>query len=172
MDAPGAIEGSGGLRTIFGKANALAAAGIESDFYCYKDPPARLPELAGVCRTHLGAQGGEFYSGSKLQGSYDAAIATFWDSVKLVRDQPVRTKLHFVQDYEAWFNPMSEGYLLAETAFWYGVQTITLGRWLARMLSYHFDKPSFLCGLRHRPGGLPEPRPDPARRRCLLHLSA
>ena len=54
-------------------------------------------------------------------------------------------RLYFVQDFEAYFNPVGDAYLMAENSYCYGLKPLTIGRWLRYKLqndfvveSYHF----------------------------------
>jgi glycosyltransferase involved in cell wall biosynthesis len=85
--------------------------------------------------------------------SADAAVATIWYSARLVRDLPFPcTKLYFVQDWEAYFNPVGDTYLLAENSYRYGLVPITIGRWLAARLGEEEGIPAYFYdfGADHR----------------------
>lgn len=74
----------------------------------------------------------------------DAVVATIWYSAVIVRDLPFACrKIYFVQDYEAWFNPMGDTYLMAENSYRCGLTPITIGRWLSYELHRRFDLDAF-----------------------------
>ncbi|WP_206171874.1 glycosyltransferase family protein [Thiorhodococcus mannitoliphagus] len=74
----------------------------------------------------------------------DAVIATIWYSAVIVRDLPFDCcKLYFVQDYEAWFNPIGDTYLLAEGSYRTGLTPVTIGRWLKQELASRFALPAY-----------------------------
>ena len=69
----------------------------------------------------------------------DMAVATIWYSARIIRDLPFPCRrTYFVQDLEAQFNPMGDGYLMAENSYRYGLHPITIGRWLTAMLFRDF----------------------------------
>ena len=86
---PDMIEGSGGIRTILTKANTLVEKGMVCDYYFYRHPHHMLPEMQAKAERFFQVKQGNFYCGAQLQKSYDLAIATAWDSMKVVRDLPV-----------------------------------------------------------------------------------
>ncbi|WP_413170695.1 hypothetical protein [Burkholderia latens] len=77
----------------------------------------------------------------------DMVFATIWYSAAVVRNLPFPTrKAYFVQDYEAYFNPMGDAFLRAENSYRCGLTPVTIGRWLRHELEsrfgaagYHFD---------------------------------
>jgi O-antigen biosynthesis protein len=142
---PEMIEGSGGLRTILAKANALAERGFICDYYFYRYPNHLLPEMRAKAERFFQVKHGDFYCGTHLQKNYDLAVATAWDSLKVVRDLNVPFKANFVQDYEAWFNPVGDAHLLSEVSFLFGLKNITLGKWLNRLLEVKFGERPYLC---------------------------
>lgn len=69
----------------------------------------------------------------------DMVVATAWYSARVARDIPGELKrVYFVQDYEAWFMPMGDGYLKAEESYQYGLVPLTIGKWLTRNLAHRF----------------------------------
>lgn len=80
-----------------------------------------------------------FYGWTKSTDA-NIAIATIWYSAIFVRDLPYACKkVYFVQDYEAYFNPMGDSFLLAENSYSYGLIPITIGRWLRHELKTRFN---------------------------------
>ena len=75
-------------------------------------------------------------SASNSRAQYDLAFATAWWTPQiLARQQDVKHKAYFVQDYEALFNPMGDAYLMAENSYRLGLTPITIGRWLTQRLA-------------------------------------
>lgn len=142
---PEMIEGSGGIRTMLAKAEALTERGMVCDYYFYRYPQSMLSDLVAKAERYFQVKGGDFYCGSQLQKKYDLAVATAWDSVKVVRDLNVPHKVQFIQDYEAWFNPLGDAHLWSETSFFFGVKPITLGKWLNRYIEVNFGERPYLC---------------------------
>lgn len=142
---PGMIEGSGGLRTILQNAEALTARGHACDLYVdHRPKPGTNPESADETvrdevRRLFGYDHPGVYAGFALRGSYDLAFATAWWTAPIVAALPpgIR-KAYFVQDFEAYFNPMGDGFLLAENSYRLGLTAVTIGRWLTRKLTGEF----------------------------------
>jgi O-antigen biosynthesis protein len=143
---PRLIEGSGGHRTMLEHARALEGCGHQCHLYLegtHSDPThgARLIEEMFGYRFSRVSFGWDDVPPS------DVAIATIWYSAAVVRNLPFPcARLYFVQDYEAYFNPMGDAFLLAENSYLYGLIPITIGRWLTHELgsrfnvaAYHFD---------------------------------
>lgn len=135
---PELIKGSGGHRTILHHAKNLEKNGYECHIY-----------IEGVGENKKGSHLIEKlfgYSFSKVQFGWeniaeaDGVIATVWYSAQVVRDINFNCKkFYFVQDYEAMFNPMGDGYLMAEASYGYGLTPITIGNWLRHELKSKFD---------------------------------
>lgn len=144
--SPSPIKGSGGVARIFKFAGELAKSGFKTDVYVF-DSGARSEEnIKAQALDFYGASGFQVICSTNLVGEYDFAMATRWDTAKLVRDSTANHKLYLVQDFEASFNPVGDGTILAENSYLYGLQPITYGRWLAKKLSveygcapYHLD---------------------------------
>lgn len=142
---PEVLEGSGGHRTIFNKINKLHENGYLNDIYFYSTHESRLSEAITNLETYFHVTVNEVYAGTLLQGDYLASVATLWDGAKFVAGHPVKHKIHFIQDYEAMFNPMGDGYLLGENAYTYDVTPIVLGKWLWKMMRFYYGKSPYLC---------------------------
>ena len=142
--APTPIPGSGGHRTIYNLAKALDAAGYKVHLfseqlgseYWYKEQ-----ELSG--------------SGVKLHERWfsgiipDVAIATIQHSVPYLSeffDEDVK-KLYFIQDFEAYFNPVSDASVRGENSFAEGHIPLCVGRWLTHVLRAQYGTPAASAGL-------------------------
>lgn len=136
--SPSPIKASGGVARIFNFAGALAKAGYITDVYVFDHGTKSREQIKTQAREYYGASGFQVVCGTELKGEYDFAMATRWDTAKLVRDATVRHKLYLVQDFEAGFNPVGDGTILAENSYMYGLQPITYGRWLATKLSIEY----------------------------------
>lgn len=138
---PAMIEGSGGIRTMLQNAAALSSHGHSCDVYV--DDRTRAPRaaaderVAGEVRRCFGYEGA-VYAGFDLRGEYDLVFATAWWTAAVAAAMPVPRKAYFVQDFEAWFNPMGDGFLMAENSYRLGLPAITIGRWLTHHLSGSF----------------------------------
>jgi glycosyltransferase involved in cell wall biosynthesis len=141
---PSLIEGSGGHRTIFQNIQYLIDKGYECDVYVEdKGDVKSADELPKQVKHFFDGCTCKFFLGFDLKGEYDIIFATVWYSAKIVRDfKTVAKKSYFVQDFEALFNPMGDGYLLACNSYCYGLHPITIGRWLSNKMQEEFNTPS------------------------------
>ncbi len=143
---PAPLRGSGGHRTIFQNVNALAAAGCECHVFVEAPPPDAEYHSADSARAlverYFGRVDAKFHVGFALDRDYDVAFATAWFTAEpLKASRRARRKAYFVQDYEAYFMPMSDGFLMAENSFRYGFHGATIGRWLTHRLGADFGMP-------------------------------
>lgn len=135
---PTLIEGSGGHRTILQHAAHLETCGHNCHIYLedtfgIEEPKKRIKNLFGFDFSNV-------TYGWNNSTDAEIAIATIWYSAIFVRDLPFECKkVYFVQDYEAYFNPMGDSYLLAENSYNYGLIPVTIGRWLRYELKNRFD---------------------------------
>lgn len=144
---PSFIEGSGGHRTILQNIHYITKKGFTCDAYVEdtgeikneEDLRKRVFKFFGECDCN-------FFLGYDLKGDYDIIFATAWYTAKVVRDYPTKAlKAYFIQDFEALFNPMGDGYLLACNSYCYGLSPITIGRWLSDKMKreYHTQSQYF-----------------------------
>jgi hypothetical protein len=141
---PPPIEGSGGIGEIFNRAHALCRVGAKVDFYfkdftSFSNAEALLQTIAYYGEHDFGV-----YPQPILQHRYDLAMATAWDSVPIVVRQQIPAKLYMIQDYEAYFNPMGDGFVLGTLSYARGLVPLTLGNWLAWRLHAEFGLNSFI----------------------------
>lgn len=139
---PQLIEGSGGHRTILQHAHALERAGHQCSLYI--EGTGEQSKAADIISRMFGYHFSDVRFGWDRIQPCDLAIATVWYSAAFVRDLGFPCfKGYFVQDYEAFFNPMGDAFLMAENSFRYGLIPITIGRWLQHELSDRFDVPAY-----------------------------
>ncbi len=142
---PGMIEGSGGIRTMLQNAEALTRRGHRCDIYVdHKPRPGEDTEAADrqvrdEAHRFFGYDRPGVYAGYALRDRYDLVFATAWWTAAIVARLPINArKAYFVQDFEACFNPMGDGYLLGENSYRLGLTPVTIGRWLTRKLAREF----------------------------------
>ena len=56
-----------------------------------------------------------------------------WDSSYIVKKLP-GYKMYFVQDYEPYFYPYGEKYILAKKSYELGLHMVTLGPWINKKI--------------------------------------
>lgn len=129
--------GSGGHRTVFQNFNYLAKHGYKCDLYVIdaKEPEEELK--ARIAKDYFDLNGG-IYTGKTLRKKYDMIIATYYETVECVVKMEAEKKVYFIQDYEPWFFPMSENYLMARKSYQYGLNGISIGKWLAKKIQESF----------------------------------
>lgn len=139
---PQLIEGSGGHRTMLQHASYLEKMGHTCIIYL-EDKSGKtnssevIQKLFGIKFKNV------VYDWNNAQ-SCDAAVATIWYSAPFVAALPFDCKrLYFVQDFEAYFNPVGDAYLMAENSYYYGLTPITIGRWLRHKLHNDFSIESY-----------------------------
>lgn len=138
---PFPIEGSGGISNIFYNMNYLSSKGF--DCHAYVENPNGLKtdkEIKNLVENYFGAVNGEIHAGFVVNEQFDLIFATAWYTAKIVRDINQNCKkAYFVQDFEPYFNPMGEGFLLAENSYMYGLKPITIGKWLTHKLNTEYN---------------------------------
>lgn len=103
------------------------------DQHGISNPSEKINSFFGMKFQHV------FYGWAGAKPS-DIAIATIWYSAAYVAALPFECKkIYFVQDFEAWFNPMGDAYLMAENSYQYNLTPITIGRWLRHELKERFN---------------------------------
>lgn len=184
---PSLIEGSGGHRTILQNVQYLIRKGYECDVYVEdKGGVKNSEELRRQAETLFGKHDCRFILGYDIQGEYDIIFATAWFTAKVVRDcNSKAVKAYFIQDFEALFNPMGDGYILACNSYGYGLKPVTIGRWLSHKMQTEYRTPSRyfdFCADRRIYRPLPEAKkehaicfvyqPDKPRRCSVLGIEA
>lgn len=184
---PSLIEGSGGHRTILQNVQYLIRKGYECDVYVEdKGEVKNSEELRRQAETLFGKHDCRFILGYDIQGEYDIIFATAWFTAKVVRDcNSKAVKAYFIQDFEALFNPMGDGYILACNSYGYGLKPVTIGRWLSHKMQTEYRTPSRyfdFCADRRIYRPLPEAKkehaicfvyqPDKPRRCSALGIEA
>lgn len=168
---PSLIEGSGGHRTILQNVDALIDAGHDCDVYLEPEPgqssdAAAIEDARRKLTRFFGGTRANIHVGFDITEPYDLAFATAWYTARVVNDLAcVKRKAYFVQDFEAYFNPMGDGFLLAVNSYRFGLTPITIGRWLTAKLhrefgtpGRHFDFCADLDAYRPRPDAPPRER--------------
>lgn len=131
-------EGSGGHRTIFTNLNRLVKHGYKCDMYVQSLKKEYPNEIYDRIKDGYGEFYGDVFSGYQLAKKYDMVIATGWDTAETVAKADSPRKMYFIQDFEPWFFPMSSEYLIAEQSYSYGLQGITIGKWLSSKIGNNY----------------------------------
>lgn len=141
---PSPLEGSGGHRTIFQNAEYLKKLGYDIDLYIESSQDVNSDNDARkFIEKYFWELKSNIYNGFDVKDKYDLIFATAWYTAKIVRNIPQKCiKAYFIQDFEAYFNPMGDGYLLAENSYGYGLKSVTIGKWLTHKLKQDFNAES------------------------------
>lgn len=142
---PSLLEGSGGHWNIFNKIQHLCQQGHECHAFVEEggdvlDMADKVEALFGPndCILHPNWD----YDPDQLE----MLFATVWYSARAVAEAPAHVKkAYWIQDYEAWFNPMGDGYAWAEESYQLGLHPICMGRWLPNMLHRQFGITAHFC---------------------------
>lgn len=143
--APGPIKGSGGVGRIYNFAKALGRSGYECHVFVTNSAGRNSSQLAREASEFYGATGFICHPNTDVPaGVFDLAIATQWETAALVQRTASHAKAYLIQDFEAYFNPVGDGSVLAENSYMQGLRPLTYGRWLAHKLETEFgNKPFF-----------------------------
>lgn len=139
---PSVLEGSGGHRTIFSHMQYLCENGYECHAYiepqgldAFNTPEAKKRQIIDW----FGHTDATIHLGFDVDQPFDLLFATVWYSAQFVAAVPQPCpKAYFIQDYEAWFNPMGDGYILAEQSYQLGLTPVTIGHWLSARMGGQF----------------------------------
>jgi hypothetical protein len=141
--APPPIAASGGHRTVFNMVRRLGKLGFE---------PIVFLEGVGagvsIVEEYLGETDATIHTRWHGFMPSEMAFATIAHSAQFVaglRDTHFRGYL--VQDFEAVFNPMSDGFVLAENSYAQGLQHFTIGNWLTHVINTRYAAASTPSGL-------------------------
>jgi O-antigen biosynthesis protein len=136
---PSLLEGSGGHRTILQHADTLQRHGHRCVLYLENCGHYSDNSMRKDIKRMFGHEFEDVRSGWSGIQAADMVFATIWYSARVVRDLPFPcVKAYFVQDLEAQFSPMGDGYLMAENSYRYGLHPVTIGRWLPTVLQRQF----------------------------------
>lgn len=124
---PGMIKHSGGRTSILRLGTSLSKQGYQVNYVSYIEQP--VDEMEKNAKINLESYQGKFYSKDalyKVQG--DVIIATNWQSVYYAK-RCNGYKMYFIQDYEPYFHPYGEFFLLAKKTYQLGFHMVSLGAW-------------------------------------------
>lgn len=139
---PYPTKGSGGHRTVIQNANALVQYGHLVDIYVGEDYVSTDNDMKNMIESFYGKCLANVYMGIRLRTDYDLIFATAWTTTEPVKYLDVPNKAYFIQDYEPWFEPMGNNYIIAENSYKYGFKFVTIGKWLSHKISSEFNQPA------------------------------
>ena len=134
-------KGSGGHRTIIQNVNALIRHGYECDIYVEDDNVSTSEMVKNKINEYYEKCDAGVYVGIRMRKDYDLLFATGWQIVDFVKKVPAKQKAYFIQDFEPWFFPMGDQYIITENSYRYGFKPVTIGKWLAHKMLAEYDNP-------------------------------
>lgn len=145
---PFPIQGSGGVRTILTNANYLQIHNYDCTLFVDTKADGEFVDSVAVIKEIIEKNFGKTFCkiklGWEIKEEFDLIFATYWETAKVVRNLSSKAKkAYFIQDFEAYFNPMGDGYILAENSYKYGLIPITIGKWLSHVMKENYTTNSF-----------------------------
>ena len=141
--APPPIPASGGHRTIFNMVRRLGKLGFEPVVFL-EGVGAGVP----VVEEYLAETDATVHTRWHSFVPSDVAFATIAHSAQFVAGlRNAHFRGYLVQDFEAVFNPMSDGFVLAENSYAQGLQHFTIGNWLTHVINTRYAAASTPSGL-------------------------
>ena len=118
---------SGGETSILRLSTFLANNGYNVFYACYDND--NIEEMEANCKINLKNYKGTFLRMSDCENrSFDIIVSTFW--IAAYRAKKMKGyHIYFAQDYEPYFYPLDENYVLAQKVYSMGFHIISLGLW-------------------------------------------
>lgn len=140
--SPPPMAASGGHRTLFRIVKQLARLGFDTHIMV-----ENVGEGFHVLEEYLEYQPVTFHP-SWQKASCDLALASIARSAHYVAELPdARHRAYLVQDFEALFDPMGDGYINGENSYARGLQHLTIGNWLTHVIGVQYGLPCGPAGL-------------------------
>lgn len=136
---PAPIKGSGGIRTIIDNANYLVTKGYKVDIYIEEDFENTSESMRKLIIKYYDKCLCRVFLGIVMRQPYDLVFATFSLQADYILRIDAPRKAYFIQDFEPWFEPMGDTYLRMANTYRYGLEGVSIGRWLSQKISHEFD---------------------------------
>lgn len=155
------VRFAGGQTSILRIGTELAKRGIEVGYGVYKNQSKEEMELCAS--SNLRDYQGAVYTKQEIvrmvknpQEQPDVVIASSWDTVHYVKKFS-SYRMYFVQDFEPYFYPFGDKFLMAKKTYEQGLHMVSLGNWNKKEIEKHcapvspIDCVEFPCELREYP---------------------
>ncbi|MFZ5784768.1 MAG: hypothetical protein ACOY4R_31620 [Pseudomonadota bacterium] len=140
--SPPPLAASGGHRTLFRIVRQLARLGFETHVMVEDVGPG-----LHILEEYLEYQPVTFHD-RWVDIPCDLALASIARSAHFVADlRNAARRAYLVQDFEALFEPMGDGYINGENSYARGLRHLTIGNWLTHFIGCHFGLPGAPAGL-------------------------
>lgn len=140
--SPPPLAASGGHRTLFRIVRQLARLGFDTHVMV-EDVGSGLH----ILEEYLEYQPVTFHD-RWVDVPCDLALASIARSAHFVADlRKADRRAYLVQDFEALFEPMGDGYINGENSYARGLHHLTIGNWLTHFIGVHFGLPGAPSGL-------------------------
>ena len=136
----------GGQTSVLHLGTELEKQGIK---VCYLSCKEQSLEEMELCATsNLDGFKGRLYAFNRYMAavergrikSPDVVVASSWDTVFFAKRFKESYKAYFVQDYEPFFYPFGEEFLMCKNTYEQGLHMISLGEWNRRMIRKELEK--------------------------------
>ncbi len=123
---------NGGQTSILRLGTELSKLGYQVGYIVYK--PQTKSDMIECAGCNLSNYQGEMYTNKYLDKlNSDIVIASSWDTVSFTKKMK-GYKMYFLQDYEPYFYPFGELFLLANKTYEQGLHMVSLGPWNKEMV--------------------------------------
>lgn len=122
----------GGQTSILRLGTQLARLGYDVVYAVYKEQSRE--EMKLCAESNLKGYKGRVCTREQFMKLHsDIWVASSWDTVSFVKKK-AGYKMYFVQDYEPYFYPFGERFLLAKKTYEQGLHMVSLGKWNKEMI--------------------------------------
>lgn len=126
------VKYHGGQTSILRLGTELAKQGFDVVYAVYK--PQSKEEMILCAKSNLASYQGRMCTSRQWDSlKSDIFIASSWDTVSFVKKKE-GYKMYFVQDYEPYFYPFGELFLMANKTYEMGLHMVSLGSWNKEMI--------------------------------------
>jgi len=119
---------AGGITSVLRLGTFLSEFGYDIHYLSFGTRPQR--EMENNARFNLPHFKGKVLGCSHLKEEFDIGIATCWESAYVLYSlDNIHYRAYFVQDFEPYFYPYGDEYILARNSYFLGCRHISLGQW-------------------------------------------
>ena len=139
---PPPLKGSGGHRTIYNLVKKLLDKGCDVSIFL-----EQIGDGLPCVEQFLGDYKAPIYTGW-IPTKCDYSLATIAHSATYISQFNTKSlNGYLVQDWEAFFNPVGDVYLLNEVSYAQDMSLFTIGNWLSHVIGTMFNAPTTSSGL-------------------------